>query len=124
MNTRRLLGWTVGAVAVLAAFALGTTVAFGGTNGWWMPHAGGWMGSGGWMGTGTMGGGWGLGMLFFGVFWTALLVGVPAAFAYWFLVRSEETRTDSAMDELRARYARGEIDEAEFEARRRRLTGQ
>ncbi|MDS0294843.1 SHOCT domain-containing protein [Halogeometricum luteum] len=125
MNERKLLGWAVGTVAVVGAFALGTAVVSGGgTNGWWMPH----MGAGGWMGPGTAGwmgmGGWGLGMLFVGLLWTALLVGVPVAVTYWFLARREDGRTDPAMDELRERYARGEIDEAEFESRKRRLSGQ
>ncbi|SFR58485.1 SHOCT domain-containing protein [Halogeometricum limi] len=122
MTSRRYLGWAVGIVAVVAAFLLGTTVAFGGgtTGGWMTP--GGWMAPGGWMGMGM--GAWGFGMLFVGLLWMALLVGVPVAFGYWYVTRRDETRADPAMDELRSQYARGEIDEGEYESRRRRLMGQ
>ncbi|MDS0299094.1 SHOCT domain-containing protein [Halogeometricum sp. S1BR25-6] len=139
MTRKRLVDWTVGAVVAAAAFALGAA-AVGGTNGRWMPHVGaggrmphgaasGWMGPGTGMmgpGTGAMGGGWGFGMLFGVLLWTALLVGVAVA-AYRLFAREggdERARPDPAMDELRARYARGEIDDSEFEERRRRLTGQ
>ncbi|ELZ35008.1 hypothetical protein C474_01567 [Halogeometricum pallidum JCM 14848] len=134
MTTKRLVGWTVGAAVATAAFAL-VAATVGGANGW-MRHTSagagagthGWMGmgmgSGSWMGMGT---GWGVGMLLVGLLWVALLVGLLAVSAYWLLARDgngERARPDPAMDELRTRYARGEIDEAEFESRRRRLTGQ
>ncbi len=84
------------------------------------------MGPGGMMGWG-MGGGW-LGFILMIVFWVAVIAGV-AVFIRW-LVRSGESsgrdgRTpsgDSALDILRKRYARGEIDGEEFQQRKRALT--
>jgi len=66
-----------------------------------------------------MWGAWGIGMmLFMLVFWalviTAIVLGIR-----WLL--SKEPRSDSALQVLRERYARGEINREEFEAKRRDL---
>ena len=68
---------------------------------------------------GWNGGGWG----WFGlghVLWWVLLFG-----GLLLLARSVAAggwkRTDTALDILRERYARGEIDEAEYQARRKQL---
>ena len=71
----------------------------------------------GWMG-------WGGG---FGVLWMLLLLGLTVAAAVALtralLPRSGTTRDeDDAVSVLRARFARGEIDEDEFRARRAILT--
>ncbi|AGN02602.1 hypothetical protein L593_13315 [Salinarchaeum sp. Harcht-Bsk1] len=73
-------------------------------------------GMGGWMDGGT------------GFLWmllgTLVLVGIPVAFLY-LLANGGSGRSDStdgdALAVLRRRYAQGEIDEEEFEARRSRL---
>jgi putative membrane protein len=67
--------------------------------------------------------GWGWGMVLFGLLWMALLVGLPVYLAYRLLARTRTSDTeDSALAVLEERYARGEIDDDEFERRRRRLT--
>jgi putative membrane protein len=55
------------------------------------------------------------------VFW--VLVVVAIAFLIRFLVRGSRsaTRADSAVEILKARYARGEISKAEFDEKRRDL---
>ena len=64
----------------------------------------------------------------FGAFppvWVGLgVVGVLAGALYWTLARDTGSagRDDAAMAALRERYARGELDEAEFQRRRERLT--
>jgi len=54
------------------------------------------------------------------VFWalviTAVVLGVR-----WLLSQGKESRSDTALEILRQRYARGEINKEEFEARRRDL---
>lgn len=66
---------------------------------------------------------WGIGMmLMMLVFWGAVIVGVVLGIR-WLVSQGKESRpTDSAMDILRQRYARGEINKEEFEARKRDLT--
>jgi len=39
----------------------------------------------------------------------------------WLLGQGKETRTDSALEILRQRYARGEINKEEFEAKKKDL---
>jgi putative membrane protein len=39
----------------------------------------------------------------------------------WLAGQGKETRTDSALEILRQRYARGEINKEEFEARKKDL---
>jgi putative membrane protein len=69
----------------------------------------------GWMG-GSLGWGWML-------IWPITLIGIPLAFGYCLITRREtsEGRADTAIDVLRLRYAQGEIDEEEFETRRKML---
>lgn len=73
---------------------------------------------------GTWGWGvWGWGMALVGLLWMLLLVGVPLALAYWFLVRDRgQAGRDPAVETLREQYARGELDDDEFERRLERLT--
>jgi len=91
---------------------------------------------------GMMGGGYGggtgvIGGLLMLVFWVAIIVGV-ILLVLW-LVRQttggqiygsathyttgESTKGESALDIIRSRYARGEIDKAEFEEKKKDLTG-
>jgi putative membrane protein len=66
----------------------------------------------------------------FGYLWMTLLmvflVGVPLGVGYLFLTRRDSggVTTDDALTVLRRRYAEGEIDEEEFDARRRKLGGE
>lgn len=70
-----------------------------------------------------MWGGWGIGMaLTMLVFLGAVIVGAVLGIR-WLVSRGKEPRpTDSALDILRQRYARGDINKEEFEARKRDLT--
>jgi putative membrane protein len=82
----------------------------------------------GWnMGPGMMGG-WGMGWfggIFMIVFWILILVGL--VFVIRWLVQTTSKKGDSgqrgsrAIDILKERYARGEIDKAQFEAMKRDL---
>jgi putative membrane protein len=67
---------------------------------------------------------WGWGMLLFGLLWMALLIGLPVFLVYWLVTRfqTDDHAEDSALAVLREQYARGEIDDEEFEHRRDRLT--
>ncbi len=66
-----------------------------------------------------MWGPWGIGMMlmmlvFLGLVIAALVLGIR-----WLVTQGREPRTDSALDILRQRYARGEINKEEFEAKKR-----
>jgi putative membrane protein len=68
--------------------------------------------------------GWGWGLLFGGL-WMAALLALPLYLVYW-LTTARGTRTDSgepdaALATLREQYARGDIDDEEFDHRRSRL---
>lgn len=70
--------------------------------------------------------GWGGGpFALFHLLWWGV-VGVGVALLIRFLIRSERQRPppepDRALSLLRERYARGEIEQAEFEARKRDLS--
>lgn len=68
-----------------------------------------------------MWGGWGLAMMIMMlVFWAVLIVGIVLAIR-WLAGQSDRSRSDRALGILRERYARGEIDKEEFEAKRRDL---
>lgn len=68
--------------------------------------------------------GWGWGMMLFGLLWMGLFIGLPVYFVYWLATRahSESQPEDSALAVLREQYARGEIDDEEYERRRDGLT--
>jgi putative membrane protein len=68
-----------------------------------------------------MGGMWGM-MPVVLLFWVVLLAGI-AVLLWWVLARRPGERRDSALDILRERYARGELNREEFESRRRDLGG-
>jgi putative membrane protein len=69
-----------------------------------------------------MWGAWGTGMMFMMlVFWGLVIVGLVLGLR-WLLTQGRESRSDTTLDILRQRYARGEIDREEFEARRRDLS--
>lgn len=68
-----------------------------------------------------MWGAWGIGMmLFMLVFWAAVIAGIVLVIR-WLVGQGKESRPDSALEILRQRYARGEINREEFEAKKRDL---
>ena len=107
----RLLATAALLVVLVIAFS-GPAVAHSGDDGF--HHHDGWMGSHG----GTFGFLW-------MTLWMVVLIGVPLGLGYLFLTRRDASggTTDNALNVLRRRYAEGEIDEEEFEARRRKLQG-
>lgn len=78
----------------------------------WGMHPGWWM--------------WGAGgmvmMLMMLVFWGLVIAGVVLGIR-WLVRQGRQEQPDRALDILRERYARGEINKEEFEARRRDLGG-
>jgi putative membrane protein len=68
-----------------------------------------------------MWGAWGLGMmLFMLLFWVLVIVGVVLGIR-WLVTQGRESRADTALEILRQRYARGEINKEEFDAKKRDL---
>jgi putative membrane protein len=69
-----------------------------------------------------MWGAWGFGMmLMMLVFWGLVIVGLVLGIR-WLLSQGRNPHADAALEILRQRYARGEIDKEEFEARKRDLS--
>ncbi len=70
----------------------------------------------------SMWGPWGIGMmLMMLVFWGLVIVALVLGIR-WLVTQGREPRTDSALDILRQRYARGEINKEEFETKKRELS--
>ena len=65
--------------------------------------------------------GWGMMAMMF-LFWVVFIVGLVVAIR-WLLGKSKEAKTDSALEILRQRYARGEINKEEFEVKKKDLGG-
>ena len=62
---------------------------------------------------------WGLAMmLMMLVFWGLVIAGLVLEIR-WLLSQGKDRRSDSALEILRQRYARGEIDREEFDRKRR-----
>lgn len=88
-------------------------------------------GYGGWgMGPGMMGWGMGYGMgwlwmIIMIVFWIAVIIGIFLLIRWLILstktTSSHRSQEESALDILKKRYARGEIDKEEFEQRKKDL---
>jgi putative membrane protein len=64
---------------------------------------------------------WGVGMmLMMLVFWGTVIVGIVLAIR-WLAAQGKGAGGDAALDILRQRYARGDINKEEFEAKKRDL---
>ena len=61
-------------------------------------------------------------MLMMLVFWALVITGLVLG-VRWLARQGQQERPDRALDILRERYARGEINKEEFDARRRDLGG-
>ena len=67
--------------------------------------------------------GWGIGMMaMMFLFWVLFIVGLIVGIR-WLIGKGKEQKQDSALEILRERYARGEINKEEFEAKRKDLGG-
>jgi putative membrane protein len=69
-----------------------------------------------------MRGAWGFGLGFLMLlFWAAVIVGIVLLIR-WLISQGKVAPPDSALEILRQRYARGEIDKEEFEVKKRDLS--
>jgi putative membrane protein len=76
----------------------------------------------GWGGHPMMWGAWGFGMMIMMIlFWGLVIVAVVLGIR-WLAAQGKESRSDSALEILRQRYARGEINKEEFEAKKKDLS--
>lgn len=116
VDSRQAVGvlLAVVAVALLAvAGASGAVAAHGGDDG--AHHHDGWMGGH----DGAVGPAWGGGWLLWPLLALIALVGVPVG--GYLLLTDGNSEGDDALAVLRERYARGEIDDEEYERRRSAL---
>jgi len=60
-------------------------------------------------------------MLMMVLFWGLIIVGLVLGIR-WLISQGKESRPDSPIEILRQRYARGEIDKEEYEAKKRDLS--
>jgi putative membrane protein len=74
----------------------------------------------GW-GPGMMWGGWGIGWIFMIVFWGLLIVGLIFLIRYLIRATKVSKGEESALDILKKRYARGDINKEEFEQKKKDL---
>ena len=73
------------------------------------------------MGPGMMGGWWGMGWIFMIIFWGLVVVGLILLIRYLVRISKEGKVEESALDILKIRYARGEINKEEFEQKKKDL---
>jgi len=80
---------------------------------------------GGWgdysMGPGMMWGWWGMGWIFMIIFWGILVVGLIFLIRYLVGTTKASKGEESALDILKKRYARGEVNKEEFEQKKKDL---
>lgn len=65
---------------------------------------------------------WGIGMMLMMLFFWGLVIVAIVLGIRWLVSQGKASRSDSALEILRQRYARGEINKEEFEAKKRDLT--
>ena len=66
--------------------------------------------------------GWGIGMMaMMFLFWALVIVGLIVGIR-WLLGQGKATRSDSALEIIRQRYARGEINKEEFDLKKKDLS--
>lgn len=113
-NTRNVLF----VVAIILAVIIIVPSIVGGFTGW--QGGDGW----GWMGSGMMGSWMWFMPIFFIAFWGLVIWGIVAIVRGLSGSRGSDSgsnRSDSALEILDKRYARGEIDKAEYEERKKDL---
>jgi putative membrane protein len=66
--------------------------------------------------------GWGIGMMAMMLVFWAVVIFAGVAGIRWFVGQSKLPPTDSALEILRQRYARGDIDKDEFDSKKRELS--
>jgi putative membrane protein len=88
----------------------------------WQPGYPGYQGPWGWH-YNMMGGGWGIFMFIFMVIFLALIIGAVVLLVRYLSPhsRTKAASSEDALEILRRRYARGEIQKAEFEEKRKDL---
>jgi putative membrane protein len=73
------------------------------------------------MGPGMMWGGWGMGWIFMIVIWGLIAVGLIFLIRWLFGMTKSVRVEETALDILKKRYVRGEIDKEEFEQKKKDL---
>ncbi|MFP4537987.1 MAG: SHOCT domain-containing protein [Dichotomicrobium sp.] len=103
MNT-----WMQSALASMAIWAGQSGAVFAQPRGYWDDHMIGW-------------GGWWFGPVMMLIVVAVIVLAIIGLWRLFSGPRSDRARGDASLEILRERFARGEIDEEEFEARRRAL---
>ncbi len=103
---KRMAGWVVAVLSGVGVASAASAQERAYECGWGM-HPVWWMWSAGAIGL----------ML---VFWGVVIVGIVLGIR-WLVSQGRESRSDSALEILRQRYARGEINKEEFGAKKRDL---
>lgn len=73
------------------------------------------------MGPGMMWGWWGMGWIFMIILWGLIIVGIIFLIRYLVVTTKSGKGEESALEILKKRYARGEINKEEFEQKKKDL---